>query len=84
MEGVVKFFCKRATINDDPASWSSTADAQNDPGLPHTYNKPSWWDSAPAEGPAMHYASSAWDGCCKKADQYNNASAQEGFPTKPQ
>jgi hypothetical protein len=80
--GEIKFFTKSATgdlgtYSTAPASpsggWGPNNSGQSG-SLPSTLTEPSWWSSAPTEGPGKRSATASWR-CCKNADDFNSITA---------
>ena len=69
--GNIKFFLRTTTgdlgdFGSAPAAPGSAWGPGREPmsgALPSTTAQPSWWNNAPADGPAMRWASSWWN-CC--------------------
>jgi hypothetical protein len=80
--GEVKYYERTVTgdlgtFNAAPATpaggWSPNASGQSG-SLPSTLTRPSWWSTAPTEGPEKRSATASWR-CCGKSDDFNDIKA---------
>lgn len=80
--GEVKYYERTVTgdlgtFNTAPATarggWAPNASGQSG-SLPSTLTRPSWWSTAPTEGPEKRSATASWR-CCGKSDDFNDIKA---------
>jgi RHS repeat-associated protein len=73
VRGDIKFFCS-STVGELQESGFEPGRVPASGNLLSTYNAPGWWDlpSDNGEAAASRFASSSWNCCCDKANQYNN------------